>query len=131
MLHYRGSRVVIHGITTADDPLEDIALLNSQNVLSRLWWVAHVTALKRHSDGPEDAHLVHVRHAVKGYDGSGSALNALKGVNLQIDSGEFVAVIGKSGSGKSTLLNIIAGIDRPSSGEVIVRGTAVHLLPER
>jgi putative ABC transport system ATP-binding protein len=68
---------------------------------------------------------------VKRYEGAGGAFTALKGVNLQIDSGEFVAVIGKSGSGKSTLLNIIAGIDRPTSGEVIVCGAAVHLLPER
>jgi putative ABC transport system ATP-binding protein len=106
-------------------------LLNSQNVLSRLWWVAYVTTLKRHSHRPEGADLVDVRQAVKRYDGAASAFSALKGVNLQIDSGEFVAVIGKSGSGKSTLLNIIAGIDRPTSGEVIVCGTAVHLLPER
>jgi putative ABC transport system ATP-binding protein len=123
--------VVIHAIAIADIPLEGIGLLNSQNVVSRLWWVAPVTTLKRHSRRPERAHLVDVRQAVKRYDGAASAFTALKGVNLQIDSGEFVAVIGKSGSGKSTLLNIIAGIDRPTSGEVIVCGTAVHLLPER
>jgi putative ABC transport system ATP-binding protein len=93
--------------------------------------VAHVTTLKRHSRRPERAHLVDVRQAVKRYEGGAGAFPALKGVNLQIDSGEFVAVIGKSGSGKSTLLNIIAGIDRPTSGEVIVCGAAVHLLPER
>src|SRR5688572_18964123 len=93
--------------------------------------VAHVTTLKRQSHHLEGAHLVDVRQAVKRYDGAASAFTALKGVNLQIDSGEFVAVIGKSGSGKSTLLNIIAGIDRPTSGEVTVSGTAVHLLPER
>jgi putative ABC transport system ATP-binding protein len=79
----------------------------------------------------ESAHLVDVRRAVKNYKSAAGAFTALKEVNLRIDSGEFVAVIGKSGSGKSTLLNIIAGIDRPTSGEVIVGGTAVHLLRER
>ena len=91
----------------------------------------HVTTSERHLPHPEHAHLVDVRQAVKRYEGAAGASPALKGVDLQIDAGEFVAVIGKSGSGKSTLLNIIAGIDRPTSGEVIVNGEAVHLLPER
>jgi ABC-type lipoprotein export system ATPase subunit len=56
--------------------------------------------------------------------------HALKSVDLQINAGEFVSVIGKSGSGKSTLLNMITGIDHPSSGEVFVNGTAVHQLNE-
>ena len=56
--------------------------------------------------------------------------HALKSVDLEINAGEFVGVIGKSGSGKSTLLNMITGIDRPTSGEVYVNGTAVHQLNE-
>jgi putative ABC transport system ATP-binding protein len=80
---------------------------------------------------PTTAHLVDVRQAVKRYESAAGAVTALKGVNLQISPGEFVAVIGKSGSGKSTLLNIVAGIDHLTSGEVIVGDTAVHLLRER
>jgi ABC-type lipoprotein export system ATPase subunit len=49
---------------------------------------------------------------------------------LQIDRGEFVAIIGKSGSGKSTLINMLTGIDRPTTGEVLVGDTAVHTLSE-
>src|SRR3954466_1197426 len=79
----------------------------------------------------ESVHLLEVRHAVKRYETAAGAFTALNGVDIQVDAGEFVAVIGKSGSGKSTLLNIIAGIDRPTSGEVMVDGTAVHLLRER
>ncbi len=56
--------------------------------------------------------------------------HALNSVDLQIQAGEFVSIIGKSGSGKSTLLNMITGIDRPSNGEVYVNGTAVHGLNE-
>jgi len=55
---------------------------------------------------------------------------ALKDINLQIDAGEFVSIIGKSGSGKSTLLNMITGIDRPNNREVYVNDTAVHQLSE-
>jgi ABC-type lipoprotein export system ATPase subunit len=56
--------------------------------------------------------------------------HALKSIDLQINAGEFVSVIGKSGSGKSTLLNMITGIDRPTTGEVYVNNTAVHELNE-
>lgn len=55
---------------------------------------------------------------------------ALRCIDLRVKPGEFVAVVGKSGSGKSTLINMIAGIDRPTSGEVWVAGTPVHTLNE-
>lgn len=55
---------------------------------------------------------------------------ALKGIDLRVDTHEFVAVVGKSGSGKSTLINMITGIDRPTSGQVFVGDTAVHKLSE-
>jgi ABC-type lipoprotein export system ATPase subunit len=74
--------------------------------------------------------LIQLRQVEKVYQSAAGAFPALKRVDLGIDRGEFVAVIGKSGSGKSTLINMITGIDRPTSGEVLVNGTPVHTLSE-
>ncbi|TKJ28738.1 MAG: ABC transporter ATP-binding protein [Chloroflexi bacterium B3_Chlor] len=75
-------------------------------------------------------HLIEVREVVKTYETAAGPFSALKSVDLQVDTAEFVAVIGKSGSGKSTLVNMIAGIDRPTSGQVFVGDAAVHTLSE-
>jgi putative ABC transport system ATP-binding protein len=82
----------------------------------------------RYLNGNE--HLIDVRRVVKAYETAAGPFFALKDVNLKVDTGEFVAVIGKSGSGKSTLVNMIAGIDRPTSGEMLVGDAAVHTLSE-
>ena len=57
-----------------------------------------------------------LHEVVKTYHSPAGDFTALKDVDLEVDPGEFVAVIGKSGSGKSTLINMITGSDRPSSG---------------
>jgi putative ABC transport system ATP-binding protein len=77
-----------------------------------------------------DANLVDLREVTKTYHSSAGSFPALKGIDLHVESGAFVSIIGKSGSGKSTLINVITGIDRPTSGEVIVDHTAVHTLNE-
>jgi ABC-type lipoprotein export system ATPase subunit len=82
------------------------------------------------SDRNGRAHLIELRQAVKTYQSAAGSFTALKGVDLSIDRGEFVAIIGKSGSGKSTLINMITGIDRPTAGQVFVGDTAVHTLNE-
>jgi putative ABC transport system ATP-binding protein len=66
--------------------------------------------------------IVHLERVTKNYGKNGVVTHALRGVDLDIVPGEFVAVVGPSGSGKSTLLNIIGGLDRPTSGEVDVDG---------
>jgi putative ABC transport system ATP-binding protein len=77
-----------------------------------------------------NTHLIELRQVVKTYETAAGTFVALDHVDLRVDKSEFVAVIGKSGSGKSTLINMITGIDRPTSGEVLVGDTAVHTLSE-
>jgi len=73
---------------------------------------------------------VEVRNVRKIYRRDAEELTVLDGLSLTIEEGDFVALMGPSGSGKSTLLNLIAGIDRPNSGEVVVAGTDVARLDE-
>jgi len=74
--------------------------------------------------------LITLRGLGKRYPTPAGEFQALAGVDLEIGKGELVAVRGKSGSGKSTLLHMIAGLDRPSEGEVVVGGRAVHAASE-
>ena len=75
--------------------------------------------------------LVQLRGVSKSYDTGGRPFLALRDVDLTVRAGEFVAIVGRSGSGKSTLANVITGIDRPTSGKVIVAGTRVDVLGQR
>ena len=63
-----------------------------------------------------------VRAVRKTYESEGVPVRALRGVDLTIGTGEFVAIMGPSGCGKSTLLNLIAGLDTPTDGEIVVAG---------
>jgi len=84
----------------------------------------------RPRDGEAQRPIIELRNVRKAYESAAGDFLALKGIDMEISAGEFVSIIGKSGSGKSTLLNMITGIDRPTAGEVLVNGTAVHGLDE-
>jgi putative ABC transport system ATP-binding protein len=77
-----------------------------------------------------NAALIELHKVVKVYKTAAGGYTALNAIDAEIQRGEFVGIIGKSGSGKSTLINMITGIDRPTSGEVLVGDTAVHTLSE-
>ena len=70
--------------------------------------------------------IIDIRNVVKVFKNAAGEFTVLKGVNLAIERGQFVSIVGKSGSGKSTLLNMFTGIDHPTSGHVIVNGTDIY-----
>jgi len=76
------------------------------------------------------AAIVDIRDVVKRFPVGDTEITILKGISFQVQTGEFVSIVGPSGNGKSTLLNMITGIDRPSSGEIIVTGKPVHKMNE-
>jgi len=65
------------------------------------------------------------RNIVKRFDHNGNPVVALDGINLKVDEGDFVCIVGPSGCGKSTFLNIIAGLEKPDSGEILLNGKAI------
>lgn len=77
-----------------------------------------------------NAPIIELHRVVKKYQGKVGAVTALKGIDLRVNAGEFIAVLGKSGAGKTTLINLLSGIDRPTVGEIRVGGAAVHALGE-
>ena len=67
----------------------------------------------------------------RSYELGSEIVNALQNINLQVQSGEFLAIVGRSGSGKTTLLNIMAGLDKPSSGKVLLQGNDITRMSEK
>jgi ABC-type lipoprotein export system ATPase subunit len=78
------------------------------------------------SDDP----LIEVRGVSKSFQVAGREVTVLRELSFTVRPGEFVAIVGQSGSGKSTLLNMITGVDRPTTGEVLVGGQALPALSE-
>jgi putative ABC transport system ATP-binding protein len=74
--------------------------------------------------------VIEVRDVKKWIQNGARRVEILKGINLSIPAGQFVAIVGASGSGKSTLLGLLAGLDTPSSGEIWLDGTPIHNLGE-
>lgn len=81
--------------------------------------------LIRDSDSHPDA-MIELRGVVKKFSNAAGVFTVLKGIDLTINRGEFVSIVGKSGSGKSTLLNMVTGIDHPTEGKVVVNATDIY-----
>ncbi|MCK4344368.1 MAG: ABC transporter ATP-binding protein [Bacteroidales bacterium] len=75
--------------------------------------------------------IIEIKNLTKIYDGSEVEVIAVNGIDLSFDKGEFAAIVGPSGSGKTTFLNLLGGLDRPTSGEVMVDGVNIWDLKSR
>ncbi len=75
--------------------------------------------------------FIEVKNLCKVYGNGEVEVHALNNINLNIEQGEFVAIVGPSGSGKSTLLHLLGGVDKPSSGEVVIKGESMYKLKEK
>jgi ABC-type lipoprotein export system ATPase subunit len=80
--------------------------------------------------GEEPTNLIELRGVDKVYESQAGKYPALWGINLNINKGELVGIVGKSGSGKTTLLNMISGIDRPTKGEIWINSKPFHRMNE-
>lgn len=74
--------------------------------------------------------MIEARNICKVYEDSKKPLPVLRGINLKIDDGEFVAIVGPSGAGKSTFLHLLGGLDSPTSGEIIFQGEDLYKLSD-
>ena len=72
--------------------------------------------------------LLKLINVSKSYVSETETVAPLKDINMDIYEGQFIAIVGRSGSGKTTLLNVMAGLDKPTSGEVLLHGTNICLL---
>jgi putative ABC transport system ATP-binding protein len=75
--------------------------------------------------------IIQISDLYKIYDGTQIEVRAVDGISLQIEQGEFAAIVGPSGSGKTTFLNLLGGLDRPTSGGVVIDGVNIWKLSSR
>ena len=89
---------------------------------------AHMAATAAAGEAPAAGPVVSATDLTRRYGEGDTAVDALRGVSLDVPKGQLTAVMGPSGSGKSTLMHILAGLDKPTSGEVAIDGTAISKL---
>ncbi len=90
-----------------------------------------MTSDVRAASMPGEGPMVEVRDVTRAFRSGGTTVTAVDGVSLTVPRGEFLAVVGRSGSGKTTLLNLIAGLDQPDEGTVVVDGQEVSRFNDR
>lgn len=76
-------------------------------------------------------YILELRHVKKDYGEKENLVHALKGINIQVKEGEFIAIVGTSGSGKSTLLHLIGGLDTPTQGQILIKGKELSQLSRK
>jgi ABC-type lipoprotein export system ATPase subunit len=93
---------------------------------SQIFLITWLIIDRRENPGGSVEPIILLRSVYKSYKTPAGEIPALREINLSVQNGEFVAVIGKSGAGKSTLVNMITGIDEPDRGEIAIKGVLLH-----
>lgn len=91
---------------------------------------AQILSADRPKNRGSETPAIVLRQVEKVYENAAGKFRALKDINLQLNSGQFISVVGKSGCGKSTLLNMVTGIDHPTAGEVLINGEQIYRMTE-
>jgi ABC-type lipoprotein export system ATPase subunit len=91
---------------------------------------AHIEIVSRLENQPTGTPAIVLRQVQKTYENAAGKFVALKNINLQLNTGQFISIVGKSGCGKSTLLNMITGIDHPTGGDVIINNEHIYRMSE-
>ena len=74
--------------------------------------------------------LLELINVSKSYVSESENINPLRDINIKIYEGQFIAIVGRSGSGKTTLLNVMAGLDKPTSGDILIKGSNMTAMDE-
>ncbi len=115
------------GHTAVSSPTEEVAEESEEDSSSLVEFYRGSGTNTQNNKGET---AVHLQQVVKTYVNAAGAFTALKGIDLNIEYGKFVSIVGKSGSGKSTLLNMLTGIDHPTTGDVIIGGENIYEMSE-
>ena len=121
---------IVDGVVSIPDG-EDVVETEYINVLrNEADTYASIEIVSRIKDHATETPAIVLRNIQKVYENAAGKFVALKNINLQLNYGQFISIVGKSGCGKSTLLNMITGIDRPTSGDVLINNEHIYKMSE-
>jgi ABC-type lipoprotein export system ATPase subunit len=111
---------IVDGVVS--EPTGEVKKSNQEHV--------HILSADRPRNHGSDTPAIVLRNVEKVYENSAGKFHALKNINLQLNSGQFISIVGKSGCGKSTLLNMVTGIDHPTAGDVMISNEHIYKMSE-
>ena len=111
---------IVDGVVS--EPTGEVKISNKQLV--------HISSADRPRNHGSEIPAIVLRNVEKVYENSAGKFHALKNINLQLNSGQFISIVGKSGCGKSTLLNMVTGIDHPTAGDVMINNEHIYKMSE-
>lgn len=119
-----------NGSGSTSQPVTSSALISEQERVSLDTAQSHIEIISTPAAQHPETPAIVLRDVEKVYENAAGKFVALKSIDLQLNYGQFISIVGKSGCGKSTLLNMITGIDHPTAGEVIIANEPIYKMSE-